>query len=56
VPGIGFKLSQNIRARVFGRTPVSDEGLVYGGTKETVTVRDVHLFADIGPEMLEERS
>jgi DNA polymerase iota len=54
VPGIGFKLAQKIRARILGRTPAFQEGLVYGGTEEAVTVRDVRLFPGMGPEMLEE--
>lgn len=54
IPGIGYKLSQNIRARVLGRQPAFAEGLVYGGTKEKVTVRDVRTFPGMGPEMLEE--
>jgi DNA polymerase iota len=54
VPGIGFKLSQKIRAQVLGRQPEFDEGLVYGGTNESVTARDVRTFPGIGPEMLEE--
>ncbi|ERF74232.1 hypothetical protein EPUS_03422 [Endocarpon pusillum Z07020] len=54
IPGIGFKLSQKIRARILGRQPAFDEGLVYGGTKEKVTVRDVRTFLGMGPEMLEE--
>ena len=54
IPGIGFKLSQKIRARVLGRNPEFHEGLVYGGTKEAVTVGDVRTFSGMGPEMLEE--
>lgn len=54
IPGIGFKLSQKIRAQILGRQPAFDEGLVYGGTKEKVTVRDVRTFPGIGPEMLED--
>ena len=54
VPGIGFKLSQKIRARVLGRAPEFQDGLVYGGTKEVVTVGDVRTFPGMGPEMLEE--
>ena len=54
VPGIGFKLSQKIRARILGRTPAFHDGLVYGGTKESVTVRDVRTFPGMGPVMLEE--
>ena len=54
IQGIGFKLSQKIRARMLGRQPAFDEGLLYGGTKEIVTVRDVRTFPGIGPEMLED--
>lgn len=54
IPGIGFKLSQKIRARILGRQPNSDEGLVYGGTKEGLTVRDVRTFPGMGPDMLED--
>jgi DNA polymerase iota len=54
IPSIGFKLAQKIRARILGRTPAFQEGLVYGGTKEVVAVKDVRLFPGMGPEMLEE--
>ena len=54
VPGIGFKLAQKIRARILGRTPAFEEGLVYIATKEKVSVRDVRTFPGMGPEMLEE--
>ena len=54
VPGIGFKLSHKIRERVLGRPPGHDVGLVYGGTKEHVTVRDVRLYAGMGPQLLEQ--
>ena len=54
IPGIGFKLAQKIRAKVLGRTAAIDDGLVYGGTKEAVSVGDVRLFPGMGPEMLEE--
>jgi DNA polymerase iota len=54
IPGIGFKLSQKIRSRVLGRKPVFDEGFVYGGTKNVVTVRDVRTSPGVGPEVLEE--
>jgi DNA polymerase iota len=53
VPGIGFKLSQKIRARILGRQPAFEDGLVYGGTREGVSVRDVRTFPGMGPEMLE---
>jgi len=54
VPGIGFKIAQKIRAYVLGREATHDEGLVYGGTRENVTVRDVRLHEHIGPDKLEE--
>lgn len=54
IPAVGFKLSQKIRSRVLGREPIFDDGLVYGGTKEDVTVRDVRTFPGMGPEMLED--
>ena len=54
VPGIGFKMSQKIRQHVLGREPAFDVGLVYGGTKEQVTVRKVRLFPKMGPELLEQ--
>lgn len=54
VPGIGFKLAQKIRAYILGREPAFENGLVYGGTKENVTVRDVRLHPSMGPEKLEE--
>lgn len=54
VPGIGFKLAQKIRAYVLGRQAAHEDGLVYGGTRENVTVRDVRLYPSMGPEKLEE--
>lgn len=54
VPGIGFKLAQKIRAYVLGRQAAHVEGLVYGGTKEDVTVRDVRLHESMGPDKLED--
>lgn len=54
VPGIGFKLAQKIRAHVLGRIANIDEGLVFGGTLEQVTVGDVRLLPGMGPELLEE--
>lgn len=53
IPGIGFKMSQKIRNHVLSRPAEFDMGLIYGGTKESVTVRDVRLFPGIGPELLE---
>lgn len=54
VPGIGFKLAQKIRAKVLGREGQISTGLVYGGTKESVTVFDVRSHPGMGPEMLED--
>lgn len=53
VPGIGFKLAQKLRQHVLDRPPDFDFGLVYGGTKENVTVKDVRLHSDIEPQRLE---
>ncbi|KAM3418813.1 hypothetical protein BST61_g4781 [Cercospora zeina] len=53
IPGIGFKLSQKLREFCLQRTAAIDEGLVYGGTRERVTVADVRKHADVNPEMLE---
>ena len=41
VPWIGFKMAQKLREAVLGRSPQFAAGLVYGGTKETVTVQMV---------------
>lgn len=54
IPGIGFKLAQKIRGHVLGRPGAFDDGLIYGGTKETVLVRTVRLHAGVGPKLLEE--
>ena len=53
IPGIGFKLAQKIRAYVLGRPATFDEGLVYGGTKETVMVGEVRLRGDMCSTLLE---
>ncbi|KAF7916985.1 uncharacterized protein EAE98_010416 [Botrytis deweyae] len=53
IPGIGFKMSQRIRNHVLSRPADFESGLIYGGTKESVTVRDVRLFPGMGPEILE---
>jgi hypothetical protein len=53
IPGIGFKISQKLRAHVLGRLADFDTGLVYGGTKENVSVRDVLDYPHMGPEALE---
>lgn len=53
IPGVGFKMSQKIRDHVLSRPADFDAGLIYGGTKESVSVRDVRLFPGMGPERLE---
>jgi DNA polymerase iota len=53
VPGIGFKLAQKLREFVLDRSAAFEEGLVYGGTKEQVTVATVRECPEVNPEMLE---
>ncbi|KAF7186820.1 DNA polymerase iota [Pseudocercospora fuligena] len=53
VPGIGFKLAQKLREFILQRPPEFDDGLVYGGTKEKVTVADVRNHPDVDSQMLE---
>ena len=54
LPGIGFKMAQKIRNYVLGRPAKFDSGLVYGGTKESVLVKDVRLHPSMGSEILED--
>ena len=53
IPGIGFKLSQQLRAHILGRHPEFDDGLVYGATKENVTVGHVRACPGMGIDMLD---
>ncbi|KAL8951568.1 MAG: hypothetical protein Q9222_002453 [Ikaeria aurantiellina] len=53
VPGVGFKLAQKIRDHVLGRPAAFEAGLVYGGTKEQVTVKDVRLATSMTSDRLE---
>lgn len=53
IPGIGFKIAQKIREHVLQRPAGFDAGLVYGGSKENVKVRDVRLSPGMGPKTLE---
>ncbi|KAL8716748.1 MAG: hypothetical protein Q9225_005954 [Loekoesia sp. 1 TL-2023] len=53
IPGIGFKSAQRIRDHVLGRPAAFDAELVYGDTKERVTVRHVRLSASMGVGLLE---
>ncbi|KAF2154003.1 DNA/RNA polymerase [Myriangium duriaei CBS 260.36] len=54
VPNIGFKTAQKLRGHVLERPADFDIGLVYGGTKEHVSVRDVRLYPDLNAETLEQ--
>jgi DNA polymerase iota len=53
IPGIGFKTAHKLRNHVLSRTAEFDDSLIWGETKESVSVRDVRLFPGMGPEMLE---
>lgn len=53
IPGIGFKLARKLRAHVLGRPPNFDDGLVYGGTKEAISVSDIRKHAGMSAEQLE---
>ncbi|GAB7337128.1 hypothetical protein MBLNU457_g2524t1 [Dothideomycetes sp. NU457] len=53
IPGIGFKMAQKLREHILQRPADFAFGLVEGGTKEKVTVRDVRLQPELNPERLE---
>ena len=53
IPNIGFKIAEKIRTHVLGRQAAFDAGLIYGGTKEKVLVKDVRLYPDMGSQLLE---
>ncbi|KAF2497779.1 DNA/RNA polymerase [Lophium mytilinum] len=53
IPGIGFKLAQKVREHMLRRPAEFDHGLVYGGTKEQVLVRDVRTHPGMSAEALE---
>lgn len=53
IPGIGFKTAQMIREYILGRPAAFDSGLVYGGSKEDVKVRDVRTSEGMSPKLLE---
>jgi len=53
IPGIGFKMAQKLREHLLQRPPEYVFGLVEGGTKEKITVKDVRLQPDVNPESLE---
>lgn len=53
IPGIGFKTAQKIREHVLERPAGFDAGLVYGGTRESICVKDVRMFEGMGPRLLQ---
>ncbi|KAL8830248.1 MAG: hypothetical protein Q9191_001529 [Dirinaria sp. TL-2023a] len=54
IPGIGFKTAQTIRQYLLQRPAAFDAGLVYGGTKENVSVRNVRLHHGMNAELLDQ--
>ena len=53
IPGIGFKTAQKLRTHFLKRPAEFDAGLVYGGTREDVTVGDLRLMPEMGPRTLQ---
>lgn len=53
IPGIGFKMSQKVRNHMLSRPAKFEEGLIYGGMRESITVGDVRRYPGMGPELLE---
>ena len=53
IPNVGFKSAQKLRERVLGRPANFNAGLVYGKTREGVTVRDVRLYPEMSPALLD---
>ena len=53
IPGIGFKTAQKLREHVLQRPASFADGLVYGATRESVTVALVRGHVELGPETLE---
>lgn len=53
IPGIGFKMAHKLRNHFLARPAAFDSGLIYGGTKENVTVYDIRTQPDIEPVFLE---
>ena len=53
IPGLGYKISQKIREHILGRKALVDSGLIYGSTRENVTVGDVRGFPNMCSELLE---
>ncbi|KEQ71285.1 DNA/RNA polymerase [Aureobasidium namibiae CBS 147.97] len=53
IPGIGSKLAHRIRQHILQHEPDFEKGLVYGETKENVTVKEVRLAEGMSPETLD---
>ena len=53
IPGIGFKTALKLRSHVLGRPAQFDDGLVYGATRDKVSVRGVRLSDSMGPKLLQ---
>ena len=53
IPGIGFKTAFKLRSHVLGRPAQFDQGLVYGSTLESISVRDVRLSDRMGSNLLQ---
>jgi DNA polymerase iota len=54
IPGIGFKMSRQIRNHLLSKPLDTDDGRDWIGGREVVTVRDVRTFPGMGPETLEQ--
>ncbi|CAD0084298.1 unnamed protein product [Aureobasidium vineae] len=53
IPGIGSKLAQKIRRHILQHEPDFEKGLVYGETREQVTVKEVRLADTMTADTLE---
>ncbi|EEH40672.1 hypothetical protein PAAG_02648 [Paracoccidioides lutzii Pb01] len=54
VPGIGFKIAEKLRAHVLGRKPLGSGIYDLLPSDDRVTVRDVRLYPNMGPPLLDE--
>ncbi|ODH49354.1 hypothetical protein GX48_04565 [Paracoccidioides brasiliensis] len=54
VPGIGFKIAEKLRAHVLGRKPLGSGIYDQLPSEDRVTVRDVRLYPNMGPPLLDE--
>ena len=52
IPGVGFKVSQKLREYILDRPAAFHDGLVYGRSKESVSVGDVRKHPQTSPEAL----